>query len=199
MWNLVLSTVGFEAICGVALHLAVAALPHDEAPAEHRLRGVHPGNVDAALRVLDLDGRRVNPLATKGKAVVFIFVSTDCPIANRYAPEIKRLAAFYRERDVALWLVYADRREDVTKIQTHLKEYGYKIAALRDPSHRLVARCHVTKTHEAAVFAPDGREVYRGRIDDRFTGYGKSRSEPQHRDLQEALDAVLARRPVRVA
>jgi hypothetical protein len=50
---------------------------------------------------------------------------------------------------------------------------------------------------EAAVLAPDGKVVYRGRIDDRYADYGKRRPEPTQRDLRDALDAVLENKPVR--
>ena len=155
---------------------------------------------DAAPAVLDLEGRPIDPFgAAKAKAVLLIFVCTDCPIANRYAPEIERLYESYRGRGIEFWLVYADPRDDAGKIQKHLREYQYKVAAIRDPHHRLVNRCKVTKTPEAALIASNGTQVYRGRIDDRITGYGKSRKAPMRRDLQEAIDSVLLGRPVQVA
>ncbi|HVG86104.1 MAG TPA: hypothetical protein VM820_16370, partial [Vicinamibacterales bacterium] len=45
--------------------------------------------------VVDLDGRPVNPLRVpaEARAHVLVFTTTDCPISNRYAPEITRLAA----------------------------------------------------------------------------------------------------------
>jgi AhpC/TSA family protein len=146
-----------------------------------------------------LDGRPVDPFDTHAKAIVLIFVSTDCPIANRYAPEIERLYEMYAGKHVAFWLVYADAHESVEKIRTHLHDYQYKVGALRDPQHRLVKRCGAKRTPEAALFTAQGKEVYRGRIDDRFTDFGKWRSEPSRRDLKEALDAVLAGRPVKVS
>jgi hypothetical protein len=148
----------------------------------------------------DLDGRPVDPFAQRhAKGVVLIFVSTDCPIANRYAPDIERLYETYSGKQVAFWLVYADGHESATKIRAHLHDYQYKVAALRDPQHWLVKRCGAQRTPEACLFTPDGKEVYRGRIDDRFTDYGKARNEPSRRDLREAIEAVLAGRPVKVA
>jgi AhpC/TSA family len=183
--------------CGFVADRAAAAEPVKTHP---------PGEVASANsnatrpEVPDLDGRLTNPWGDpKAKLVVLIFVSTDCPVANRYAPEIERLFEAYARRNVDFWLVYADGRDSVAKIRGHLRDYQYKLAALRDPEHRLVKRCQVQKTPEAAVFAADGKEVYRGRIDDRFTDYGKSRRAPSHRDLQEAIDAVLSGRPVKVA
>jgi thiol-disulfide isomerase/thioredoxin len=154
----------------------------------------------AAVPVLNLDGRPENPLAdAKAKAVVLIFVCVDCPVANRYAPVIERLYQSYRSKNVNLRLVYADRTEDASKIRTHLREYGYHVPAVRDPEHRLVKLAHATKTPEAAVFAAGRKLVYHGRIDDRYTDYGKSRNAPSHEDLREAIDAVIQGKPVPIA
>ncbi len=49
-------------------------------------------SVTAQDGVIDLAGKAVDPFAVaRGKAVVLIFVRTDCPISNRYAPVIQRL------------------------------------------------------------------------------------------------------------
>ena len=46
----------------------------------------------SALTVFDLAGHVLDPFdATDAKAIVFIFISADCPISNRYAPEIRRV------------------------------------------------------------------------------------------------------------
>jgi hypothetical protein len=163
-------------------------------------RGYCGPYVSDRRHVLDLAGRPVNPLVSSSdKAVVLIFMCTDCPIANRYAPQIERLYEAYRTKRVAFWLAYADPREGADKIRRHLKDYGYQLAALRDPEHELVRLCRVTKTPEAVLFLPDGKQVYRGRIDDRFTDYGKARNAPSREDLREAIDCVLQGRPVPVA
>src|SRR6266487_1062141 len=46
----------------------------------------------SALTVFDLAGHALDPFdATDAKAIVFIFLSTACPISNRYAPENRRV------------------------------------------------------------------------------------------------------------
>jgi hypothetical protein len=71
------------------------------------------------------------------------------------------------------------------------------VPALRDPQHRLVAHSGARITPEAAVYLK-GELRYLGRIDDRFPDFGKARAEPSRRDLQLAVDALLAGRPVEV-
>jgi hypothetical protein len=40
----------------------------------------------------DLEGKPVDRFAPRGKIVVLIFVRTDCPISNRYAPVIQQVS-----------------------------------------------------------------------------------------------------------
>ena len=56
----------------------------------------------------------------------------------------------------------------------------------------------VTITPEVAVLTLDGQMAYRGRIDDTYPGLGQKRNAPLRRDLREALDAILAGKPVAV-
>jgi thiol-disulfide isomerase/thioredoxin len=147
--------------------------------------------------VLDLAGQTVNPFqAEDARALVFLFLATDCPISNRYAPEIKRLQARFAARGVAFRLVYPNPDTTAEEVKAHLKDYGYSLGALRDPQHALVKFAGATVTPEAAVFAPDGRLLYRGRIDDRFPALGTERAAPTQRDLEQALMAVLKGQPV---
>jgi hypothetical protein len=151
------------------------------------------------LRLLDLDGRPVDPLASGGgRGVVAIFTATDCPISNRYAPEVRRLYERYAPRGVTFWLVYPNRSATPDAIRAHVEAYGYPVAALRDPTHALVKLTRAEVTPTAAVFDATGRLIYRGRIDDWYVAFGRQRRAPTTRDLADALDALLAGRPVAV-
>src|SRR5262244_1471806 len=129
--------------------------------------------------LLDLEGKSVNPLADTGaKAVVFIFTRADCPISNRYAPEVRRLSASFTPEKVKFWLVYPDGDTPPDEIRRHVKEYDYNCEALRDPRHELVKATGASVTPEAAVFVFDrsvARMIYRGRIDDQYVAFGKRR------------------------
>jgi hypothetical protein len=150
------------------------------------------------LRVLDLDGRLVDPLAPAPgvRATVFVFITTDCPIANRYAPEIQRLAAIFTSEGVRFWLVYANPHEPLASIRNHLRQFQYAIPALRDPEHALVRFTKVTVSPEAAVVDQGGSLLYHGRIDDRWVNIGRDRPLPTRADLAEALRATLDGKPV---
>lgn len=147
-----------------------------------------------AITLADVDGRAVAPFAARdAKAVVVLFTRADCPISNRYAPEVGRLFERFGSRGVRFWLVYCDPDESAADIREHLSAYGYAMGALRDSEHALVRAAGATVTPEAAVFvpAPEGwRMVYRGRIDDRYVAIGTARPEPTTRDLADVLEAI---------
>ncbi|NKB66504.1 MAG: redoxin domain-containing protein [Candidatus Latescibacteria bacterium] len=143
--------------------------------------------------VLDLEGNRVDPLARpRPRATVLLFLRTDCPISNRYAPEILRLYQRFGASRVNFWLVYLDQGETTADIEAHLRAYNLPRRALRDPNHALVELTGATITPEAAVFTADRTMIYRGRIDDRYIALGKARAAPTQRDLEEALTDILA-------
>ena len=152
-----------------------------------------------AIRIESLDGQLVDPLQSSSavKASVFLFVSVDCPVSNRYAPEVKRLHERFASQGVRFTLVYPNPAESSASIREHLSAYGYPVEALRDPKQVLVKHAQVTITPEAAVFAADGRLVYRGRIDDRYVSLGVERPAATVHDLADALTNVLAGKPVR--
>ena len=147
------------------------------------------------VRLLDLDGRPVD-LWQSDAVTVVVFTRTDCPIANRYAPDVRWLCEAYRPRGVEFALVYVDPNESAEAVCAHLRAYGYPCRGLRDPGHALVDRCGVRATPEAVVFAKDRSMTYRGRIDDRYVDVGRPRADPTTRDLADAIEATLAGEPV---
>ena len=155
----------------------------------------------AEVRLRDLDDRQVDPLKAPAGArgVAFLFVSVDCPISNRYAPEVRRLHDKFAAQGISFSLVYPNPVEPVAAIRRHIKDYSYPMRALRDPRHALVKQAGATITPEAAVFDPNGRLLYRGRIDDRYVSLGLERPVATRHDLDEALTDIVAGKAPRQA
>ena len=130
-----------------------------------------------------------DPLASPG-VVVLIFVRTDCPIANRYAPTIRALAEQYGKQGVRFVLVYPDADASAEAIAQHQGEFALPLEALRDPGHAWVARAGATVTPEVAVYDISHRLVYRGRIDDRFPEPGIALPQAHTHDLERVLDSL---------
>jgi hypothetical protein len=139
---------------------------------------------------LDLRGQVVDPVkASAGKVAVLVFIRTDCPISNRYAPSLQKMSADYPA--TSFWLIYPDKSESPENISRHLEQYGYKLPALRDTQHALVQLSQVEITPEAAVFDSSGHLVYHGRIDNWYEDFGRSRNAPTTHELRDAIEAAL--------
>jgi len=126
------------------------------------------------------------------KATVFVFTAIDCPISNRYAPRLNELMQKYSNQDVSFYLVYTDKDETSKSIAEHVKEYQFSCSAVRDLNLALVNISGVQVTPEVAVYRADGELSYRGRIDNRYVDFGKSRPIPTVHDLDAALSALIS-------
>jgi hypothetical protein len=139
---------------------------------------------------------RQDPFARPGRVRVLLFVRTDCPITNRYAPELKRIADEFARAPVDFFLIYPDPSESMTAIEHHAAEYHLPGTPLRDAQHVLVKRALATVAPEAAVFDTAGKLRYHGRIDDRWVDIGRARQAARSHDLENAIAAVVAGKPV---
>lgn len=129
---------------------------------------------------------------SRARATVFIFVATDCPNSNTYAPVVARLYREYSPRGVAFFNVYSDPAETASTVGKHDTDFKVPFGTLLDPHQTLTRETGARSTPEAVILGPQGQELYRGRVDNRFVAFGKTRYQPTENDLQEALDAILA-------
>lgn len=140
-----------------------------------------------------------NELIRGTKASLIFFVLTDCPISNSYAPEIQRICKEYARRGVACSLVYEDSKMQPGAIRRHMSDYGYAdIHAIPDDDRRIAGRVKADVTPEVALIDRKGELRYRGRIDNFYAALGKTRRVVTERYLTDALDAVLAGKPVAI-
>jgi hypothetical protein len=154
----------------------------------------------ALLEFQDLDGKTHHPLRLgKARAAAIIFVLQDCPISNKYAPEIQRLADQFSKQRINFYLVHVDPQLSTTDAKRHAKDYGYKLPIILDRKHELVRRCKATTAPEVVVIGPNEKPLYRGRIDDRYAALGKPRQQVQRRDLHLALESIVAGKPIEIA
>ena len=135
-------------------------------------------------------------LAETDRLTVLVFTTTDCPISNRYAPEIQRLASKFKDH-AKFVMVYPVPTDSPDLIREHQKKFGYTLESIRDTSQTLIKKTGVTVTPEVAVMKGD-QLLYRGRIDDRYVELGRERPKPTSHDLEAALTALIAGKPVAV-
>ena len=187
-------TLTFSVFCNRNLHAAKSFVPIVCAIVLLATSGAA-----AQLKAIDLSGNRIDlAQAAHGNINVLIFVRTDCPISNRYAPTLQRLRGQYAEK-ATFWLVYSDKTESPELIKRYLRDYNYtQIAAVRDPEHVLVKLAHAQITPEAAVFDANSHLLYRGRIDNWYQSFGHARPRPTTHELEDAIQAAVAGKRIAV-
>ncbi len=129
------------------------------------------------------------------KAVVVVFIGTECPINNAYMPRLAEMAKTYADKGVAFLGVNSNCNDTPPRIAGHAKKYGLPFPVLRDPANVVADRFGAKRTPEAFLLDGSRKVVYHGRIDDQY-GVGYKRTAPTRRDLAEAIDEVLAGKPV---
>lgn len=162
---------------------AVGAEPTDQAQhvSVERLRGT------------DVDGRLHEFSKMRGgRAVVVVFLATDCPISNAFLPELNRLSSAFRDRDVHFYGVVSAPYVTRAAVLKHRDEYGIEFPVLFDGGRSLQRLLAPTHTPEAVVVSMRGIVSYRGRINNLFSRIGRRRETASVHDLRNALDAIVA-------
>ena len=147
----------------------------------------------------DLRGNRRSLYGFKdNRALILVFLGSDCPISNLYVPRLLELEKKYRSKQVQFLAIYAHEHEDLDRVATHAYDRDVPFPVLKDFGQRLADTLGVERVPSAAVLDKDFVLRYRGRIDDRY-GVASRRKEATRDDLGEAIEEVLAGKKVSVA
>ena len=134
-----------------------------------------------------------DPFASNARARVLLFVRTDCPITNRYAPGIAApLPGIQQPRRRVLAGLSRPEPSTAQPSSEHVAQYSLPGTVLRDPRHssrEARARHHRARSRG---LRSAGKLLYHGRIDDRWVNPGTARPAARTHDLEDAIAAVLA-------
>lgn len=130
------------------------------------------------------------------QATVLLFVSTECPISNRYAPTFIRMVQEFAPKNIGFYLVQSDPDLSPAAAEEHAKEFKLTIPILMDPTQMLATKLGVKVTPTAVIVNPAADVQYRGRVDDRNIDLGKYRDVPKREDLKIALNEIITGKPV---
>ncbi len=155
----------------------------------------------AAFSLKDPRDQRLIQLADlkAKKAIVVIFLGTECPLSNQFLPELAQLHQEYSDHGVQFLGINSNRQDTPDRVAGHARKHKVPFPVLKDPNNQVADQFGAQRTPEAFVITPAGKILYQGRIDDKFgIGYQRPGKEVR-RDLACALDEVLADKPVSVA
>ena len=160
---------------------------------------IEPGQKVDDFRLVDHRGQAhaLHGLADK-KAVVIMVQGNGCPIVRQALPALAEVREKYRDQGIEFLLLNSnlqDKRELVTK---EADEFKIDFPILLDETQRVGTALGVMRTSEVFVIEPKTwKLIYRGPMDDRLS-YERQRPAQNHY-LTDALDAVMAGRPVKTS
>ena len=129
------------------------------------------------------------------KVVVLAFLGAECPLAEAYAPRLAEVAREFEKQGVGFFGVDANQQDGPVAIGRFAEKHGLPFPILKDVGNALADHLGAERTPEVFVLDGSRAVVYRGRVDDQYA-IGIHRPSPTRNDLVDALEAVLAGRPV---
>ena len=178
------------------LTILVAAAFGFLAPAEGTVAPPKVGAVlpDFSLKDIHRRSRSLGDFNDK-KAVVVVFVDTECPLADLYVPTEIELHRKYAEKGVQFVAINSSSQDSFVSVSAHAQERDVPFPVLKDFDQRVADAFGAMRTCEAFLLDANRVIRYHGRIDDQY-GNGFRRDKPSHHDLEQAVDELLASKPI---
>ena len=120
---------------------------------------------------------------TKHGPVVFAFLATECPVAQRYTMRLKRLHAEFPTHTFIA--VYANENDSVDEVKAYVAKAEYPFHVVKDTTGKLARTFGATMTPQAFVLDTSRTLQYRGAIDD-----NRYETRVKHNYLRDALIAT---------
>jgi peroxiredoxin len=177
----------------------MAAVLGLSAPAVAKVASPLPGAVVADFSLSDVH-RRPRSLADykDKKAFVVVFVGAECPLANLYLQSLIELEKEYGPKSVQFLLIDSNSQDSFVAVAAHALERNVPFPVLKDFDQEAADSFGAKRTPEAFLLDANRVIRYHGRIDDQY-GIVARRERPTRRDLKQAIDELLAGKPVSTA
>jgi len=125
------------------------------------------------------------------KAIVVIFVATECPVSNAYNSRMEDLYKEYDQKDIAFLGINSNKAESVERIKEHAEDNGLTFTILKDKNNVIADEFDASFTPEVYVLNRKYEILYHGRIDN-----SKNEADVVTQDLKNALNEILAGKEV---
>ncbi len=132
------------------------------------------------------------------KALVIVYLGTECPLAKLYAPRLKKLQEQFAEKGVGFIGINANRQDSITEIAAYARIHDLKFPVLKDVGNVVADQMRAARTPEVFLLDQSRKVRYHGRIDDQY-GVGFIRENVSREDLSIAIEELLAGKEVSVA
>ncbi|WPV69827.1 MULTISPECIES: redoxin family protein [unclassified Chitinophaga] len=149
----------------------------------------HPHGTSFTERLKDYTGKAYD-IRPQGKIVVYLFLSPECPLCRNYAPIVQQLSEKYK--GVQFYGIISGRTFTKGQIGAYVKDFNLTFPVLIDTDKEVANSLKATVTPEALLVGSDGKEYYRGLIDDWITGLGTKRAKTTQLYLDQSIQNLVA-------
>ncbi|MBY0587078.1 redoxin family protein [bacterium] len=160
------------------------------------------GTVVSPIELRDYHGQPQMVPDSKSTLTVIAFLGVECPLAKQYAGRLSELASQYADKGVAFFAVDANVQDSLSEMGAFVKTHGLHIPFIKDAEAKLADSLGAVRTPQMFIVDKEGQIRYQGRVDDQFgfgTTAGYAKTKVTRRDLVEAIDELLAGKPVSIA
>ncbi|MCG8650272.1 MAG: redoxin domain-containing protein [Pirellulales bacterium] len=126
---------------------------------------------------------------------VVCFLGTECPLARVYGPRLQRMADEFATRGVRWIGVNSNVQDSMEELAEYVRQHGIRFPVAKDYDRGVAVNFGATRTPEVFVIDRGGNIRYQGRIDNQYQP-GIARSEANQHDLRNAVEELLAGKPV---
>ena len=178
------------------------------APEEHKTLAI--GEKAPDFKLPATDGKTYTLASFKNADIlVIVFTCNHCPTAQAYEDRIIKLVNDYKSKKVSVLAImpndpksvqlselgYTDLSDSFEEMKIRAKEKNYNFPYLYDGDNEKVSKAYgPIATPHAFIFDKERKLRYQGRIDD----VEKPTKTPNNFDTKNAIDALLANKPVPV-
>lgn len=143
------------------------------------------------IKGIDLDGQ-LHRIADRSstRAIVFVFLSTGCPVSNSYVPRLNAIAK-RQDKNTEFYGVISDSATTRKLAIRHRKKFNVQFPVLFDASGELRRTLRPTHVPQAIVLDHNQRVVYSGLIDDWYAELGSKRVKTTRFYLEDGIEAAL--------
>lgn len=147
---------------------------------------------DTQFTTLNNETYQLGSLLPKGP-VIFVFLATECPIAQRYAMRLKRMHSEFSPKHATIIGVYSNENDSIDDVKNYLKKAEYSFPIVKDSDGSLARYLGATMTPQAHLIDSTSILRYRGPIDD-----NRYVTRVKHHYLKDALDAIINGNPISI-
>ena len=165
--------------------------------------GLKPGDPIPMVNVkmMNVDGKFLTIADIRGeKGTLIIFGCNSCPWVKAWLDRIVAIGNEYMEKGIGVMMINSNdpavKEEDRFEVmQAVVKAKGIRFPYVVDATSYVARAFGATHTPEVFLFNGEGKLVYHGAIDDN----ARHPEAVEHHYLRDALEALLAGRPIPLA